>query len=75
MARFFFNVYRNGAWSRDEVGQEWPDCGMAFRAAKGIIAAILRDDAPSEEDRAAMLLQVTYDDRSELFRLPFTLGI
>ncbi len=75
MPLFFFNVCRDGVWTEDRVGGDYPDCGMAFRAARDMIHRLRTEENLPADKLPGTRLQVTYADRSELFDLPFDLGI
>lgn len=75
MPVFYFDIHRAHDRTQDEIGCDLPDCGMAFREARERIRRIARAESLSDAERARTFMRVTYSDRSELFNLPFDLGI
>ncbi len=57
MPRYFFHVYDDGMWSRDEEGDEFPDVGAAVQEAAEIVRELLDDD--EKENKADFRMEVT----------------
>ena len=75
MCVFHFRICRDGRRAEAGTSGDFADCGMDFRAARAMIARIRAEENLPEHALGGMLLKVTYDDGSELFSLPFDLGI
>ncbi|GEP07488.1 DUF6894 family protein [Methylobacterium oxalidis] len=70
MARFFFDVYRDGRKIVDPEGSYCENIGLAYREAKRLVEVLVNEGDESKYPFCSSWVEVTYADRSTLFRLP-----
>lgn len=75
MTLFLFELARDGRNLGKVSSVECPDCGTAFREAKHRIARLRQEMRLPEGELPRFWLRVMYDDGSELFHIPFGVGV
>jgi hypothetical protein len=70
MARFFFDVYRDGEKLTDQEGAYCENIGLAYREAIRMVDSLARERKGFKYPFCSSWVEVQYADRSTLFRLP-----
>lgn len=70
MAKFYFDLYRDGEKVVDKEGMQFENIGFAYRKAKQMVEVLLQEQARGKYPVCSSWVEVQYSDRSVIFKVP-----
>ncbi|HEX2136075.1 MAG TPA: hypothetical protein VHG30_09255 [Microvirga sp.] len=72
MPRYFFHLWRDGTWFKDDKGQTLKDPDQAWTTAKAAALDLMRSEGDLRDVSATCHFEVTDDTGRVLFEFPFS---
>ncbi|MGH1573284.1 DUF6894 family protein [Methylobacterium sp. P31] len=70
MAKFYFDLCRDGEKIVDQEGMHFENIGFAYRKAKQMVELLRQEQMRGRYPVCSSWVEVQYSDRSTIFKLP-----